>query len=59
VLVDGSGEVVTLWKLARVTRQAAQLSSATRNPTRYARNRVISKGLGLAGFWKAFGRIWR
>jgi hypothetical protein len=50
---------VTLWKLARVTRQAAQLSSATRNPARFARNRAISKGLGLFGFWRAFGKMWR
>jgi hypothetical protein len=50
---------VTLWKLARVTRQAAQLSSATRNPARFARNRAISKGLGALGFWRAFGKVWR
>jgi hypothetical protein len=50
---------VTLWKLARVTRQAAQLSSATRHPSRYAKNRAVAKGLGALGFWKAFGRLWR
>jgi hypothetical protein len=50
---------VTLWRLARVTRQAAQLQSATRNPGRYARNRVISKSLGAVGFWRAFGKLWR
>jgi hypothetical protein len=38
---------MTLWKLARVTRQAAQLSSATRNPGR------------AVGFWRAFGKVWR
>jgi hypothetical protein len=50
---------MTLWKLARVTRQAAQLSSATRNPARFARNRAISKALGAVGFWRAFGKVWR
>lgn len=50
---------MTLWTLARTTRRAAQLSSATRNPARYARNRAISKGLGAVGFWRAFARIWR
>jgi hypothetical protein len=51
---------LTLWRLARVTRQAAQLQSANpRNPGRYARNRVISKSLGAVGFWKAFGKLWR
>jgi hypothetical protein len=50
---------MTLWRLARVTRQAAQLSSATRNPGRYMRNRAISKGLGMLGLWRAFNRLWR
>jgi hypothetical protein len=50
---------VTLWRLARVTRQAAQLSSATRNPTRYAKNRAVSKGLGLLGFWRMMNKVWR
>jgi hypothetical protein len=50
---------MTLWKLARVTRQAAQLSSATRNPARYARNRAVSKGLGLLGFWRMMAKVWR
>jgi hypothetical protein len=50
---------MTLWRLARVTRQAAQLSSATRNPGRYMKNRAVSKGLGAAGFWRLFGKVWR
>lgn len=50
---------MTLWRLARVTRQAAQLASATRHPGRYVKNRAVSRGLGALGFWRAFARIWR
>lgn len=50
---------MTLWTLARATRRAAQLSSATRHPARYARNRAVSKGLGMLGFWRMMNRIWR
>lgn len=50
---------MTLWRLARVTRQAARYESAAHNPARYARNRAISKGLSAVGFWRAFGKLWR
>jgi hypothetical protein len=51
--------VSVLGKLARSSYQAHRLNRAAHNPGRYARNRVISKGLGAVGFWRLMGRIWR
>jgi hypothetical protein len=50
---------MTLWKVARLTRQAAQLNSARKHPARYVKNRAVSRGLGVLGFWSAFGKLWR
>jgi hypothetical protein len=50
---------MSLWKLARITRRAAQLQSAAKNPTRYARNRAKSRALRQVGFWKLWRRFWR
>jgi hypothetical protein len=48
-----------LGKLARTTYKARRYERAARNPARFARNRAISKSLGMLGFWRAFGRLWR
>lgn len=50
---------MSLWKIARMTRQAARYQSAAQHPTRFAKNRAKSKVLGAAGFWSAWARLWR
>lgn len=51
--------MTALGKLARTSYRARRLERATTNPGRYARNRAISKGLGLVGFWRMMNRLWR
>jgi hypothetical protein len=51
--------VSVLGKIARTSYQAHRLERATRNPARFARNRAISKGLGLLGFWRMMAKVWR
>lgn len=51
--------MTTLGKLSRTAYRAHRLERAASNPGRYARNRAISKGLGVLGFWRLFGRLWR
>jgi hypothetical protein len=48
-----------LGRLSRTAYRAHRLERATRNPSRYVKNRAISKGLGALGLWTALARIWR
>lgn len=48
-----------LGKLSRTSYRAHRYERATRNPGRYVRNRAISKGLGMLGFWRMMRRVWR
>jgi hypothetical protein len=48
-----------LGKIARSSYQAHRLNRAAHNPARFARNRMISKGLGALGFWRLMRRVWR
>jgi hypothetical protein len=48
-----------LGKLARTSYKAHRIERAARNPARYDRNRAISKTLGVFGFWRMMGRLWR
>lgn len=48
-----------LGKLSRSAYRAHRVERAVKDPTRYAQNRAISKGLGLLGFWRLMRKVWR
>lgn len=48
-----------LGKLSRQAYRAHRLERAAHDPARYARNRAVSKGLGVLGFWRLMRRVWR
>ena len=49
----------SLWRVANLTRRAARLQSATRNPAGYAERRLKSRALKSVGFWRVWRRFWR
>jgi hypothetical protein len=50
---------MSLYGLSRSIYRVARLESATRNPGRFARNRVKSHALRAVGFWSLWRRWWR
>lgn len=51
--------MTVLGKASRATYRAHRYERAVKDPAHYARNRAVSKGLGLLGFWRLMRRVWR
>lgn len=56
---EGDLLVTALGKLSRQAYKAHRLERAVNDPGRYAKNRAVSKGLGVLGFWRLMRRVWR